>query len=90
MQAKFVLFGWGYEVHSFVWILEQTLDKLVSPYLRSEMHRACADIECKAVTVTEMREPFNKVMDTLNSAIDLVSKLQPSQQQGLNLHFEAL
>ena len=87
MQSKFALFGRGYTAHSFSWFLEQSLERLFNPHLKSEMYRACADVECEVMVTTgpEMREAFNKVMDTLNSAIDLVARLHPSHQQGLNL-----
>ena len=87
MQSKFTLFGRGYTVHSFSWFLEQSLEKLFNHHLRSEMHRACANIDCEDMVTTGqgMRKTFNKVMDTLNSAIDLVARLHPGHQQGLNL-----
>ena len=87
MQSKFTLFGRGYTVHSFSWFLEQSLEKLFNHHLRSEMHRACANIDCEDMVTTGrgMRITFNKVMDTLNSAIDLVARLHPGHQQGLNL-----
>ena len=87
MQSKFALFARGYSAHSFSWFLEQSLDKLFNPHLKSEMHRACANIDCEVMIIAgpEMRKAFNEVMDTLNSAIDLVARLHPGQQQGLNL-----